>query len=285
MKWLVGIFTFFLFISLCASQNYTIEGAERFLMYSYSAYCDPFALTSWKCFWCDYIADVPPIKVISLFHNSSYNTLGYAGVSSDSIVFSFRGTEMDSLENWITDIFNEVMIPGGFPNASVGKGFYTTYLGIQDQVITTAQYLRAKYPDLPFVFTGHSLGAVLTTFAAVDVYTALNLSSSMVSGWTFGSPRVGNLNFANNVAKVFNESWRTVNQDDLVPHLPPAFLGYSHVSTEIWFPNSSLVFQVCSSGEDPTGCADSVSYYDLSVLDHLNYLGYDLSLGEGHNCH
>ena len=41
-----------------------------------------------------------------------------------------------------------------------------------------------------------------------------------ISTYTFGSPRVGNQQFALYFDSVFGNSYRIVNSNDLVPHVP-----------------------------------------------------------------
>ncbi len=80
------------------------------------------------------------------------------------------------------------------------------------------------------------------------------------------------------------ESWRFTHEKDIVPSLPPTFLGYHHVAREIWtldveplVPSDEpqFVAMVCDeTGEDAT-CHDSACALGLctSVADHLSYLG------------
>jgi hypothetical protein len=78
--------------------------------------------------------------------------------------------------------------------------------------------------------TGHSLGAALAT-----LYVMENAHTHQVSNHalcTFASPFVGDGTFA----QVFNglqlTSWRIVNEQDIVPKLPPEVLGFCHIQTE-----------------------------------------------------
>jgi len=269
-----------------AQDGYILSDATRFLMYSYSAYCDPPNLTSWDCYWCDYVNGVEPISVQYIFQNASYNTLGYAGVTSDSIIFSFRGTEASSLKNWITDLTSEILVSYPYiPNAFVGEGFLYAYEGIQSQVITAAQQLGAQYPAFPFIVVGHSLGAALSLLCLADLSYQLNIPASSLFAWNYGDPRVGDSVFSNAMAQALTYSWRTVNQDDIVPHLPPQVLGFEHTWTEVWFPNSTSYYEICTNGPEDPNCSDSVYIDDYSINDHLTYLGFDQRWGHAYNCH
>ena len=77
--------------------------------------------------------------------------------------------------------------------------------------------LGEETPEL--VFTGHSLGAAVATLA-----TSLWPRASL---FTFGSPRVGDADFAATLGSCHVE--RFVDCCDLVCRVPPEALGYAHV--------------------------------------------------------
>lgn len=270
-------------VTIKAQDPYTVSDATTYLMYSYSAYCDPQGLNDWSCFWCTY-EDVPSISVHYVFSNASSNTLGYAGVTDDAVIFAFRGTEATSLKNWISDLESEWRVPfHAYPNASVGVGFYNAYMGVNNQVIAAAQQLRNQYPNYPFIFVGHSMGAALTVLAAADIYWYFNDNSLVMKTWNYGNPRIGDQIFADMVDDIMETSYRTTNVDDIVPHVPFQFSGFVHEESEIWW-NNETHYDTCVGQEDPN-CSDSVIAIHWSISDHLEYLGYDQTLGEQHNCH
>jgi len=257
-------------------------------MYSYSAYCGEQELTQWSCYWCNYL-DIPSINVQYIFQNASFNTYGYAGVTQDFIVFSFRGTEFLSLKNWIEDLSSEFLVDyPAFQNAQVGFGFYDDYLDIQSQVRSAAQDLRNSNPNLPFLFTGHSLGAAMSILALADIYVTLGNSVGQIYSWNFGDPRVGNTVFANQMDQIIDASFRIVNQADIVPHLPPILIeDFRHIETEVWFPTSNMTdFMICNQGdgEDPN-CSDSIPIIELNPIDHLTYMGFDFVDGLLQGCY
>jgi len=263
-----------------SKAQYTINESTTYLMYSYAAYCPN--LTSWDCFWCTYVDGVPPIKVLYTFENTSSNTVGYAGVTSNSIIFAFRGTLVDSIKNWITDLESYSLTPFPYvPTLNVGTGFLDAYEDIRSDVFQAASTLISQYPNYPIYFVGHSLGAALSTLAAADV--AANLNPPSIFSWTYGDPRTGDGNFSNYLGQAFSGSWRTVNQDDIVPHVPLSKWGFEQIGIEIWFPDNTTSFVECEEIEDPN-CSDSVDPLDWSVLDHLYYLGYLLEEGLPYGC-
>jgi len=165
----------------CYEDQYTWDNALQFLMYSYSSYCQPEPLQEWNCYWCQYNSTFEPVQVSYIFTNSSTDTFGFAGVTSDMVLFSFRGTVIDDLKNWISDLESAASVPyKEVPNVEVADGFYSAYLDIESQVIAAAKTLISQNPNLPIVFVGHSLGAALTALAALDIVEQLNVPGSNI---------------------------------------------------------------------------------------------------------
>jgi len=270
--------TTLLFCCLCfsssiASWTWSQSLAYEYLYYAYAAYCPESELQSWSCSWCKEapVADFTPYAFPD---DSKINGFGYVGYHNENqtIVISFRGTQEDSLENWITDL--ESMNLVAYKNMSgieVGEGFYDEWNDLKSQVLDAVYQLNQTYPKYNIWVTGHSLGAAISILCAVEL-AQLGYSSSRIHVYNYGLPRVGNENFSDFYRTLVPNTFRVVNGHDVVPHLPPMDLGFYHVPTEVWEnPGETLTFKVCNgSGEDPT-CSDS-QYLDLSIFDHLHYL-------------
>jgi len=83
---------------------------------------------------------------------------------------------------------------------------------------------------------------------------------------------VGNKAFAEYANKLVGEkTYRVVHYRDIVTHLPFIWLGYHHISQEIWYGDeNSTHYKICDpSGEDFT-CGDSILFLDAG--DHTTYL-------------
>lgn len=125
------------------------------------------------------------------------------------------------------------------------------------------------HPDATIIFTGHSLGAAQTTFAAVDVKERLNPPNPIML-YTFGSPRPGNQVFSDYVMSLFPEAiQRVVHYTDIVPHLPMTEVGFNHAGNEIWYTGAdlSLDYKICRNkiGQpESEDCANTVSSWDAS---------------------
>jgi triacylglycerol lipase len=79
-------------------------------------------------------------------------------------------------------------------------------------------------------FSGHSLGGAMAAICAGRCRLSY-IRSNPRALYTFGSPRVGNRRYVNYVQF---EAYRWVNNNDIVPHVPPAWLGYRHKGQEVY---------------------------------------------------
>jgi predicted lipase len=96
-------------------------------------------------------------------------------------------------------------------------------------------------PRRPTMVAGHSLGAALATLFVMENDAKRRFDVSSLC--TFASPRVGNMEFAHLFNRLPIDSWRIVNQRDLVPKLPPhipVLLDYTHVDDAYPFDSSAV---------------------------------------------
>ena len=139
------------------------------------------------------LAGFVPTYVIT---DAPHDTHGYIGYHTGqrAIYVVFRGSE--SLQNWLDDL--DVVLTGysapGCSSCEVHKGFYDAEQSVFQNVVSQVKALLATYPGYQVVFTGHSLGAALATLFSIDF---VNAGISNVRMFNYGSPRVGNTNFAN----------------------------------------------------------------------------------------
>lgn len=160
---------------------------------------------------------------------STESTFGFVTSNKDHVVLAFRGT--DDVKDWISNLtISVVKVPGG---GKVHQGFAELLDSIWDPVMKKLEKRWAGQQT--FWITGHSLGGALATLA----------TKRLPQGWkpfathTFGQPRVGEQKFAGNYR--FNH-FRFVNNDDLVPTLPPRIVPvafppafYTHVGNLEFF--------------------------------------------------
>ena len=158
------------------------------------------------------------LKLTDIF--SGVSTWGFLIEGEGFAVLAFRGTEAGDMDDFITNINFPLVNFNG--NAKVHGGFLAALNNIWHPIERHLIELERK--KIKVWFTGHSLGAALATLAAARKKpTAL---------FTFGSPRVGNEEFAlllNNTCVC-----RLVNCCDIVATLPFSGMGYSHVGEEFF---------------------------------------------------
>jgi len=128
----------------------------------------------------------------------------------DYLVLAFRGTETDSLRDIKADA--DANIIKCETQGMIHRGFYSAYNLIRQDI-----EIAIDKPELnkkPLYITGHSLGGALATVATKFTHHKGGLAAC----YTFGSPRVGNDDWINNIKTPIH---RLVNAADCVTMLPP----------------------------------------------------------------
>jgi hypothetical protein len=205
--------------------------------------------------------------------------------SRKQIVISFKGTDPWDFWNWLVNLNTLRMGFPPLPQALVHQGFYGAYASITPNVTTVLSQSMALFPHYDVLVTGHSLGCALAIFAFLEILEQdLAPASSHVTLYGYGCPRVGDDVFQQYVQALVNARpdtafFRIVHNQDIVPHVPPQYAGFTHAPTEVWFDEPMAKFTVCNrtNGEDPA-CSDGLWLKD-SIVDHAFY--YDIRVG-GH---
>ena len=257
---------------MARAETYNKTFALEMAYMAAAAYCSKEAVLDWNCEAC---GSTRPFNTTMYLYDEDKNTAGFVGYYLDveplTAVVSFRGTIPSSLKDWIDDLN---FIKKDYPlcdGCEVHEGFWESYTSLRN---TALEALDRLQPTNVLV-TGHSLGAAMAVFAAVDIkYKGYNVAAE----YTFGQPRVGDSTFATayDTSLGPDVSYRVVHYRDIVPHLPPEIAGFHHDATEVWYQENNIQYQVCNgSGEDPD-CSDSLAFPD-SIDDHLHYMGIPIS--------
>ena len=163
-------------------------------------------------------------KHVEFFDNASTGTQAFLAIrTGEFAVLAFRGTEKDR-----KDI--RIDMDARFYKTEHGKahrGFLLAFQSVERNVTKALGNLLAEQPNLPIFLTGHSLGGALATAATHRLEEDFLLSAC----YTFGSPRVGTVEWSDSVKTPI---YRIVNGADGIPLLP----GSSVLRTVIlWLPN------------------------------------------------
>ena len=200
------------------------------------------------------------MSTFKFFGTERGGTQAFLAADEKKIIVSFRGTEPNRIKDWMTDL-NLFMergpvgrVHGGFADglAAVWKDMKGEIAALTDDGADLREKIaemkaikesgqkkivRIKKQKAPRTlwFTGHSLGAALATLAVADL--KLRKDDQPVNGlYTFGQPRTGDTEFANAFNTAFgSQTFRFVNNNDLVTRIPPRSLGFSHLGELRYF--------------------------------------------------
>jgi triacylglycerol lipase len=214
-----------------------------------------------------HIAYYKPDDIAQHTHNMGFakfyffdkgNTQAFLIGNDATIILAFRGSEPKSLGDWLSDSdCNRVKACGG----RVHEGFWRDWQSIWAEVETTLQQFRDRQQQ--FLLTGHSLGGALAMLAGIH----LQMCSYAVDGiYTFGTPRVGDRNFALQFnRRLYRHTFRLVNHKDVVPHLPPRELGYAHAGQLIYFNQQGELCPYPGQDEDDFALTELFVDHDMAA--------------------
>ncbi|DBA78087.1 TPA: hypothetical protein ACH3X2_008060 [Trebouxia sp. C0005] len=256
------------------------------------SYCQRNNIKAWNCSRCTQSDSLRRFNITTTVYDIRWDLFAFAGYSTASelgggaIVVAFRGTDSHSLYNWVENMRYwktdyDIPYPGS-EGALVHTGFFMSYNAsdLAPNITTAVRALQEEYPHAPLYVAGHSMGAAMAHICAMDLKFTLGFDD--VNVYTYGSPRVGNTIFKDFFNKIVNESVRVTHNRDIVPSVPPQYVGFHHVAREVWQLDGEKYFGtkvylpwVCDgSGEDPV-CHNSVCFLGLctSITDHMQYMG------------
>ncbi|EIE24481.1 alpha/beta-hydrolase [Coccomyxa subellipsoidea C-169] len=169
---------------------------------------------------------------------------------NSTAVYAWRGSvdRKDWLANFHLMLENDPLSPvldQLFPGATAHSGFVGQFRAVTDQAtndtynIKTVLLKQSKgRPPTKVICTGHSLGAALASLCGV--WASLQWLDADVRVVTFGSPAVGNQEFANAFKLAVGREYRLVDRLDVVPALPP-FDGYVHLDYSQWILDNGTI--------------------------------------------
>jgi hypothetical protein len=261
-------------------DTYNSTTAVNAIYFCKAAMCPEQQIQDWNCGEaCSFHTSMENIIV---YANSSTKTQGFTGynAATNRIVVTFRGSS--TALNWLEDFDFFLVDYPLCPHCKIHQGFDGTYKSMISQVIVDLNVLIAKYPNADnILITGHSLGAAISLLTGVELVLSHQKNESSIPPilfYTFGMPRVGNVEFAAYASSLLPELHRVTHHHDPVPRLPPLWLdSYRHPPHEIYYENDI-------NGKYTT-CNDAVNVEDKKCMisngwalngnDHTLYLGID----------
>ncbi|KAF2092227.1 alpha/beta-hydrolase [Saccharata proteae CBS 121410] len=211
-----------------------LDTFNLFEQYSAAAYCPSNSNGTNTKLLCS-VGNCPRVEkanttILLQFENSLLTDVtGYVAVdyTNELVVVAFRGST--SIRNYLADVDFPLILTDICVLCFADSGFWTSWLEAREKILTAIKILSEEFPTYQIVTTGHSLGAAIADFAAAE----LRNDGYNVKLYTYGSPRVGDLNISNHITKQ-GQNWRITHYNDPVPQLPPIILGFVHVSPEYW---------------------------------------------------
>ena len=143
---------------------------------------------------------------------------------NDNTVFSFRGTEPREFSDIKADIYVAKNDNLPYTKGKVHRGFQKELDKLWPHLL---EYLKENKPK-NITITGHSLGAAIATLFASRI---LDYNPVL---YTFGSPRVGTIQFVNHLCDRYLTHYRVQNNNDIVCTIPPTWLFYKHHGQNVY---------------------------------------------------
>lgn len=144
--------------------------------------------------------------------------------SESDVVIACRGTEPDEPNDIKADIDAAKVVAETVGH--VHRGFK----GEVDELWPLIEQSLKANRTKKVWFCGHSLGGAMATICAGRCFLA-DIASMPEALFTYGSPRVGTKRYIN-YCRIQHIRW--VNNNDIVPRLPPAWLGFRHSGREMY---------------------------------------------------
>jgi predicted lipase len=197
--------------------------------------------------------------------------------AKNTVVVSHEGTDPTQLASDLTDAnilmdpVDSSLFPGIPGSVQVHDGFRNEHALTAKTILAEVKRLISAKGATSVTCVGHSLGGALAELDSL--YFRLNLPSNIaIKGVTFGTPRVGNPDWASFFDSKVPDFVRINHGYDLVPIVPGRFLGFSHVHGEIHLlsPTSAVS---CPGDDDATDSQCQISMvpniFVGSIPDHL----------------
>ncbi|KAJ3795888.1 Alpha/Beta hydrolase protein [Lentinula aff. detonsa] len=253
-----------------------LAGFAPYTQFARAAYCPTDVLKDWKCGEaCEANSDFEVSLVGGDGDDIQIYFVGYSP-SLGAVIVAHQGTDPIQLESDLTDADilsatpSTALFPGISSSVEVHSGFLNKHALTANVILAKVKSIMNSKVTNNIVAIGHSLGGAL---AEIDtIFFRFNIPSASISAMTYGTPRVGNREWAALVDASDVNFKRIDNKQDLIPIVPPRFLGFGHPMGEIHILSAGNA--VSCPGDDDASDADcqieSVpTIFEGNILDHL----------------
>lgn len=196
------------------------------------------------------------------------DTQAFVARNADILLVSFRGTEPNQAADWLTDAKCR-HLPWDHPKGRVHEGFYQSLKGVwpASGAAGTLPKLLAERGNRKVWITGHSLGGALAELCAAQAFFVARVPVEGV--YTFGQPRVGDNEFANEVnQKLGSRIFHVINDRDIVPRVPLFGMRFRHYGRQVFFSHDGERDEGSSSIENLKGALRLARLaWELNLLD------------------
>ncbi len=158
------------------------------------------------------------LDLVNIYNQGGTQAYLAKNINSNMAVLAFRGTEIEGLTlETMLDVWTDLFFKYHKDDRGVltHKGFLNAFENVREHIQSDLRTI----PEFSLYITGHSLGGALALIA-----TKIFNSDNIAACYTFGSPKVGNEDFDDEIKPPI---YRVVNDVDLVPFLP--FTPIMHV--------------------------------------------------------
>ena len=167
------------------------------------------------------------------FKNAHGHIGGYIIHTGKEIVIAFHGTT--NLAEIKSDLDMRKISPTfgkgkkALSTCEVHSGMYQHYASYKDDMLAVLKQCT-QGNALPLTFTGHSLGAAVASYAALDYTLSTRRNKREITVIGEGGPR----GFSTTGARIYNKhlgnnTLRIISQRDWIPSMPPKWLSFAHV--------------------------------------------------------
>ncbi|KAI6233303.1 Lipase-3 domain-containing protein [Aphelenchoides fujianensis] len=217
---------------------------------------------------------------------------GYLALLNDDKVIAvvFRGStsELQAKMQQVDSVLSKYGFLGlGNVNRYYHRAFWTLWNGGMGDRFTQ---LTNQHPDYAVWTTGHSLGAALSSLAALKIVNDGRYNDNNSLHYNFGQPRVGDQTYANSHKKLVRKEikhtqsnfslkipdfYRVTHAQDEVTTWPTLNLGFVHHAGEIWYNNTMKrgSKHVFCHGDNEKACRGPRT----SKADHLTYFNFQFN--------